>query len=183
MIQNPSFVKILNKSNQPDFYLLDIPGWGVSKSVDADYKTILKEQDNLPKTDAVLWIMKADALGTLAYDLEWIENIILPCISNDSSKLVIGVNQIENVYDYDFSNNSPSQTLIDTLNKKCQLIYDEAKKVIPNLDFKQIQPYSAARNFRVLPLLRQLMYAAGDKGWIFDLISKVTEENDPFYRK
>jgi hypothetical protein len=173
----------LSKSNQPDFYLLDLPGWGVSKSVDADYKIMLTKEENLPQADAVLWIIKADALGTLTYDLEWIEDTVLPCVGNNSSKLVIGVNQIENIYNYDFSNGSPSKTLIATLNQKCQLIYDETKKIIPNLEFKQIQSYSAAKGFRVLPLLRQLTYAAGDKGWILDLISKVSEENDPFYKK
>jgi predicted GTPase len=171
----------LSKSIQPDFFLLDLPGWGVSRSVDAEYKTILKE--NLPKADAVLWIIKADSLGTLAYDLEWIEKIVLPSLENNSRKLVIGINQIENVYDYNFANDSPSEVLRNTLNQKCQLIHTEVKKVIPDFSSEQIQPYSAVKRFRVLPLLRQLVYAAGEQGWTLELISRVTEENDPFFRK
>jgi predicted GTPase len=171
----------LSQSVQPDFFLLDLPGWGVSRSVDSDYKIILKE--NLPKADAVLWIIKADALGTLAYDLEWIEKIVLPSIGNDSRRLVIGVNQIENIYDYNFTNNSPSSVLINTLNQKCQLVYKETKKVVSDLSFEQIQPYSAAKSYRILPLLRQLISASGEQGWILQLISRVTEDNDPYFQK
>ncbi len=147
--------------------------------MDADYKPILQEE--LPKADVVLWILKADALGTLAYDLDWIESVVLPAFETDPSKLVIGLNQIENIYDRDFRDGKASSVLVSNLNKKCALVFEETKEIVPNLKHSQVQPYSAARSYRVLHLLKQLASAAGDKGWILELISQVTEATDSYF--
>lgn len=157
--------------------LLDLPGWGVSQRIDAEYREILKE--NLPKADAVLWIIRADALGTLAYDLEWISNIVVPALKNGSKNLIVGLNQVENVYDYQFQNGKPSPKQLDILNKKCQLVHDEIEKAsIGKVDIWQIQPYSAAQKYRLWNLLHGLVSAAGEYGWVLQLITTLKKEED-----
>jgi predicted GTPase len=169
----------LSESKQPDFELLDLPGWGISKRVDEQYKNILR--DALPDADAILWILRADALGTLAYDLQWIQDIVLPSVNGNEKKIVVGLNQIENVYDKSFVHGKPSRTQIDTINNKCHLVLSEVQEVIPNFSLEQLHPYSAEQSHRVLPLLNSLVIAAGQKGWILQLISHVSKENDSFF--
>ena len=168
---NPVF---LTKNIQPDFNLLDLPGWGVSPRVDAQYEPIL--QENIPKAHAILWILKADALGTLAYDLQWISNVILPAINHDSSRIVIGLNQIETVYDSAMRETGELSSIQkNNINQKCQLIFQECQQVMPDLRPEQIQPYSAAQGYRLWDLLHALVSSAGDYGWILEFISKLKE--------
>jgi|GEM_PF-3737608 len=162
-------------SNQPDIILLDLPGWGVSKNVDEDYKTILKE--NLPQADAVLWVMKADSLGNLAYDLDWIKEIVLPSLNNDSSKIVLGLNQIQKVYDYQIKDGQLSEMQREIVNNKCQLIYEQLQAESINFDIKNIQPYSSDLGIRLMSLLASLIDASGNNGWILQLIANIKEQS------
>ncbi|MGK7958488.1 MAG: GTPase [Crocosphaera sp.] len=165
----------LTESVQPDFNLLDLPGWGVSQRVDAEYRVILEKE--LPAADAVLWIIRADALGTLAYDLEWISKIVVPAVKNGRNNLVIGLNQVENVFDYQFQTiGQLSPTQLDIINKKCQLVHEEVEACIGKVDTWQIQPYSASMKYRLWNLLHSLVSVAGEYGWILQLITALKQE-------
>ncbi|NEQ41659.1 MAG: hypothetical protein F6K40_37895 [Okeania sp. SIO3I5] len=165
----------LTESVQPDFRLLDLPGWGVSRSVDADYKFIL--QDNLPEAYAVLWIMKADAIGTLAYDLEWISEVVIPNVKHGFRSLVLGINQVENVFDYSMrSTGKPSEKQLDIIEEKCALIHDEIRIHVGDLEVWRIQPYSASKGYRLWSLLHALVSVADSYGWVLQLISALKAE-------
>ncbi|MBC6479908.1 MAG: 50S ribosome-binding GTPase [Hormoscilla sp. GM7CHS1pb] len=163
----------LTESVQPDFWLLDLPGWGVSRSVDADYKFILR--DNLPEAHAVFWIMKADALGTLAYDLEWISEVVIPNVKHGVSSLVLGINQVENVFDYSMcSTGKPSEKQLEIIEEKCALIHDEIGMHVGELEVWRIQPYSASKGYRLWS--HALVSAADSYGWVLQLISALKAE-------
>lgn len=102
--------------------IVDLPGVGESKERDIEYRALYEEQ--IPKLDLVLWVIKADD-RVLGPDEDFYHNVIKPLKAETKILFVISqADKIEPSFEWDRDKNRPSSTQFDNLETREAYIYD-----------------------------------------------------------
>lgn len=140
--------------------IVDAPGLGESLATDPAYLEMYEK--HLPTCDVILWVMAARSRSMV------LDQMYLQRFKHLSSKIVFGVNQVDNVHPVDWisSANIPSVAMEESLS---EIIIDRTEKVSEVLDTPiSIVGYSANTGYRLERLFKQLISALpADRKWIF----------------
>jgi predicted GTPase len=142
---------------------IDMPGLG--ESIDADRDIELNYHQILPTVDVILYILQANE-RILAEDQRILRDVVIPSISNQLGKIVVGLNQVDKIGPGIWRKelNLPSDEQERSIERRCDDIAAKLSSVT-TISSEQIVYYSAECRYRLYDVLAALVKAAGDCGW------------------
>ncbi|HBH74242.1 MAG TPA: hypothetical protein DDY43_12605 [Synechococcales bacterium UBA10510] len=143
--------------------VVDLPGLGEDLEQDEINKKMYREI--LPDVDVILYIMQANARD-LEEDQLILRDIVLPLLSSDQKRLVVGLNKVDQIGPGGWiqAANYPSREQEKSIRIRTKDISEKLSK-ITHISPDQIVYFSATKAYRLNQLGEALVIAANDLGW------------------
>ncbi len=134
-------------------YLVDVPGVGEDRDRDREYAKLY--QDQLPKLDLVLWLIKADDRAN-ADDLDFYQHILKPHLDQDKPFFFVAsqADKIDPCREWNDATHEPGPVQHQNIEKK--MIYIASQFGVPR---SKVVPVSAVEKYNLVELMTEIVFA------------------------